>query len=937
MKAKFSFLSLLLLLTFVTSAFAQQLQKLPLDPKVIKGQLDNGLTYYIRKNAEPANRAEFFIAQKVGSILEDTTQLGLAHFLEHMAFNGSTNFPGKGMINYLETIGVKFGENLNAYTSMDETVYNISNVPTVRQGIIDSCLLILHDWSAGIALEDAEIDNERGVITEEWRTRNNAGSRIFIAQLKDIYPGSQYANRFPIGDINIIKTFPYQTIRDYYKKWYRPDLQAILIVGDIDPVYVEGQIKKIFADIPAPVNPAARVQYNVPDNQEPIVSIRTDKEAKNTTARVFYKHNIIPEALQGTPAELINGYANYVLSTMINARLQEISQKPNSPFLGAGISYGSFFASPTKDALTMGAMTKEGEALKGIQGVITEVERAKRYGFTASEYERAKASFLKAVESSYKEKDKQKNNTIVRELVRNFTENEAAPGSEFEYTFYNQVVPMLPLDQINMLFAQYATADSNIIITIDGPEKEGLVYPTKDEVLTAFDAARKAEVEAYKETVSNEPLVAKLPKTGSIKKTETDGLGNTVWTLSNGVKVTFKPTDFKEDEILMNAKSVGGNSLLPDADIKNFIAFNEIINLGGVGSYSATDLQKVLAGKRAGVSVKLNGRNETMSGYCSPQDFEEMMQLTYLWFTAPRMDQDAFDSFKERTMVILNNQAKDPMKAFSDSLRQTMYGHNPRVTSLTPELLEQADYARIMEIYKDRFKDANNFAFTFVGNINLDSVKPYVLQYLGSLPTVKRKEAAKDLGIYPKKGMIQNHFNQKMENVKAVCYSVFTGDCPYTLENQIRMNILSQILSIVYTEEIREKEGGTYGVGVQGDLSKEPKQTFDMYIYFDTNPEQADKLISIVYRELNDMVKEGPKAEMFDKVQKFMLKKYDETLRENRYWMGAIEMMNESKINAPATYKSIVEKMTPADIQAFAKMIFDQNNRTEIIMKGVTE
>lgn len=937
MKAKLSFLSLLLLLTFVSSAFAQQLQKLPLDPKVVKGQLDNGLTYYIRKNAEPANRAEFFIAQKVGSILEDSTQLGLAHFLEHMAFNGSKNFPNKDMINYLETIGVKFGENLNAYTALDETVYNISNVPTIRNGIVDSCLLILHDWSAGITLEEKEIDNERGVITEEWRTRNNAQSRILEAQLKDIYPGSQYANRLPIGDINIIKTFPYKTLRDYYKKWYRPDLQAILVVGDIDPLYIESQIKKIFADIPAPVNPAPRIQFSVPDNQDPIVSIRTDKEAKSTTTRVFYKHNTIPEALRGTPAEMITDYTNYVLSTMINARLTEIAQKPNSPFLGAGVSYGAFYVSPTKDALMMGAMIKEGEALKGIQGVVTEVERAKRFGFTPSEYDRAKASFLKVIESSFKEKDKQKNNAIVKELVRNFTENESAPGTEFEYTFYNQVVPVIPLDQINAIFKQLATADSNIVITIDGPAKEGLVYPTQEEVLSAFEAARKADIEAYKETVSNEPLVTKLPKAGSIKKVEKDALGNTVWILSNGVKVSFKTTDFKEDEIIMNAKSVGGNSLLPDSDIKEFIVFNEVINLGGVGNYSATDLKKILAGKHAGVSVNLSGRNESISGYCSPQDFEEMMQLTYLWFTAPRMDKDAFDSYKERKMVMLKNQDKDPMKAFSDTLRKTTYGIHPRVTSLTPEMLEQVNYNRVMNIYKDRFKDANNFNFTFVGNINLDSIKPFVLQYLGSLPTVKRNEKAKDLGIYRKKGMINKHFNQKMENIKAVCYSIFSGDCPYTLENQVKMSMLSQILSIVYTEEIREKEGGTYGVGVQGELSKEPKQTFDMFIYFDTNPEQADKLVSIVYRELDDMVKEGPKAEMFDKVQKFLLKKFDETLRENRYWLSAIEMMNESKINAPATYKSIVEKITPADIQAFAKMILDQNNRTEVIMKGVTE
>ncbi|MGL5317407.1 MAG: M16 family metallopeptidase [Bacteroidales bacterium] len=937
MKAKHSFLSLFLLLTFGTTAVAQQLQKLPLDPKVVKGKLDNGLTYYIRKNAEPANRAEFYIAQKVGSILEDTTQLGLAHFLEHMAFNGSKNFPGKGMINYLETIGVKFGENLNAYTALDETVYNISNVPTVRTGIIDSCLLILRDWSDGIVLEDAEIDSERNVITEEWRTRNNAGSRILEAQLKDVYAGSQYANRLPIGDINVIKTFPYSRIRDYYKKWYRPDLQAILVVGDVDPAYIEAQIKKTFSDIPAPVNPAARTQFDVPNNKMPIVSIRTDKESKGTTTRIFFKHDVMPEALQGTPAEMISSYANYAISSMINARLEEIAQKPNSPFLGAGVSYGKFYISPTKDALTMGAITKEGEVLKGIEGVVTEVERAKRFGFTASEFERAKASFLKAVESSYKEKDKQKNNALVRELVRNFTENESAPGSEFEYTFFNQVVPMLPLEQINALFAQYATADSNIIITIEGPEKDGLVYPSEKETIAAFEAARKANIEAYKETVSNEPLVANLPKAGTIKKVEKDGLGNTVWVLSNGIRATFKSTDFKEDEIIMNAKSVGGNSLLPDSDIKDFISFSEIINLGGVGNYSTMDLQKMLAGKRAGVSVGLSGRSENISGSCSPQDFEEMMQLTYLWFTSPRMDQDAFASFKERKMVMLKNQGKDPMKAFSDSLRSTIYGKHPRVVSQTPEMLENIDYNRVMEIYKDRFKDPNNFNFSFVGNINLDSIKPYVLQYLGALPTVKRKEKAKDLGIYAKKGLITNHFTQKMQNVKAVCYTVLNGNCPYTLDNQIKMSILSQILSIVYTEEIREKEGGTYGVGVSGEVTKEPKEEFSMMIYFDTNPEQAEKLVSIVNRELDDMAKEGPKMEMFDKVQKFMLKKYDETLRENRYWLGAIEMMNESKINAPATYKGIVEKLTPADIQSFAKMILDQNNRTEVIMRGFSE
>ncbi|MGL5773229.1 MAG: M16 family metallopeptidase [Bacteroidales bacterium] len=935
MKLRQALLSFLVLFVAITSVHAQQLPKLPLDPKVIQGKLDNGLTYYIRQNSEPANRAEFYIAQKVGSILEDSTQLGLAHVLEHMAFNGSTNFPGKAMINYLETIGVKFGENLNAYTSLDETVYNISNVPTVREGIIDSCLLILHDWSAGIALEEAEIDNERGVITEEWRTRNSAQQRILEAQLREIYPGSQYANRLPIGDINIIQNFPYQVLRDYYKKWYRPDLQAILIVGDINPQYVESQIKKIFADIPAPVNPTPRTQFGVPNNQEPIVSVLTDKEAKQTMVKVFLKKDPFPEALKQTPAELVSGYANNIISSMINARLGEITQKPNAPFLGAQVGYGQFYVAPTKDALMAVSIAKEGDALNAMTGVLTEVERAKRYGFTPSEYERAKADFMSYIESHYKDRDKQKNNSIVRELVRNFTENEATPGIDYEYNFYNQVVPNLPLDQINMLFAEWAKSDSNLVITVDGPAKDGLVYPSKEEIIAAFNAVKTAELEAYKEEISNEPLVTNIGKPGSVKKIETDKLGNTVWVLSNGIRITFKPTDFKADEILMNANSKGGNSIYDNKDIKDFLLFNEIAGLGGMGKFSATDLQKVLAGKRAGVSVSLSARNEAVSGSCSPKDFETMMQLTYLAFMEPRMDQDAFQSFIQRMDVSLKAQEKDPNKAFGDTLRTTLYGNNPRAVNMTPEMLHQIDYNRVMEIYKDRFKDPNNFDFTFVGNINPDSVKPYILQYIGALPTVKRKENYIDRGVYPVKGEVKKHFDQEMENIKATVYSIFNGNCPYTIDNMVKMTMLDQILDIVYTEEIREKEGGTYGVGVQGSLSKIGKnETYMLFVAFDTNPEQAEKLVSIVYRELEDMIIEGPKKEMFDKVQKFMLKKNDENLRENRYWMNAISDMREYGINFPAEYKSVVEKMTPADIQAFAKLIFSQKNKVEIIMKG---
>ncbi|MGL4992761.1 MAG: M16 family metallopeptidase [Bacteroidales bacterium] len=925
----------LLTLAPVTAQQMPQIPPLPLDPQVRYGKLENGLTYYIRKNAQPEQRAEFYIAQKVGSILEDSTQLGLAHFLEHMAFNGSKNFPENSMIKWLETIGVKFGENLNAYTSIEETVYNISNVPTIRESIVDSCLLILHDWAGALTLEADDIDKERGVIQEEWRTRNSAGSRMLEAQLIDIYPNSRYANRLPIGDINIIRTFPYDVLRDYYHQWYRPDQQGILVVGDIDVDKVESKIKTMFADFKVDENAPERVYYTVEDNNEPLVSVQTDKEAQSTTFRIWIKQDAIPNELKPTQVSLVQSYITEMITSMFNNRLYEISQKPNSPFLGAGSSYSNYYVSSTKDAFMVGGMSKEGESLRGFRSVMEEIERVKRFGFTYGEYERAQKDFMSKIESAYNERDKRKNGEVVQDLVEHFVNNLPAMGVELEYEFFNSIAPQITIEAINQTAAQILDTKKNLVYTLEGPAKDGLTYPSKDEIIAiGTEVAQMTNLEAYVDNVSNEPLIAKLPKAGKVKKSETDKLGNTVWTLSNGIKVILKPTDFKQDQILMTARSEGGSSLFSDADQPNFMMMGDIVSLGGLGNFSRTDLQKALSGKIASVSPAVRTQSEVITGSSTPKDFETLMQLTYLQFTAPRKDAEAFESFRERMAAQLKNQALNPMTIFVDSMRATTYNRHPRAKSMNLEMLEKINYDRVLELYKERFMDPNNFTFTFVGNLNLDEIKPLVEQYIASLPKVKRNENAKDIQLYPVKGNVKNYFTQPMEVSKATVYSIFSGDASYNLPNLLKMTILSQVMNIVYNETIREAEGGTYGVSVNGSLDKlKPgKEVFSLSFYFDTNPEQRDKLLGIAHDQLRKVSVDGPRDQDFQKVKEFLAKKYNENLRENNYWLNIITNYYEFGFNSSTEYEAALNAITTQDIKEFAKMLLDQNNNSEIIM-----
>ena len=913
-------LSLLMVAMFSLNCLAQ----LPMDPNVRYGTLDNGMTYYIRHNEKPANRADFYIAQKVGSVLEEENQRGLAHFLEHMAFNGTTNLPGMTLRNYLQSRGVKFGENLNAYTAIDETVYMVTNVQTDLPGLVDTCLLILHDWSSFIALEEEEIDNERGVILEEERTTGSGSRRAMETLLPKMYPGSPYGARLPIGTKEVIANFTYQELRDYYEKWYRPDLQGLIIVGDIDVDAIEARIKEMFADIAAPVNPAERTIFPIADNAEPIVAVASDPELTSTSLQIFYKHDVTPDAYKQTPDYWMSQYVLNLISQMQINRLEELTQKPNPPFVGGYSYFGDYYLAPTKAAWTSMAVPKDIASIEeAMTALVTENKRMQQFGFTASEYERAKADFMKRVESAYNERNNTENEKYVDACVEHFLHNEPMMDIETEYQLYQQVIPNLPLEAINQFAAQLIRED-NLVITLTAPQKEGETLPTEEELLAMYNNAMTIEVEAYEEEVFDGPMIAKLPKAGKVKKESyNETFGTTEWILSNGMKVIFKQTTFKDDEIRMSAYSEGGLSALPQDDPYTLQNLNDLITLGGVGEFSAIDLPKVLAGKKASVYPGIYTYSEGMSGSCSPKDLETMLQLTYLYFTAPRADEEAFQSTMQRRKAMLKNMELNPNLTLSDSLTKVLYNDHPLRLRMNVEDYDKVDYAKAMKMYKDRFADPNNFVFTFVGNIDVETFKPLVEQYLASLKKKKRAEDWSDVGLGVVDGDYTTHYTKEMQDPKTSVYMIYTGDMEYNLYNNIYMGVLSDVLDIVYTKSIREEQGGTYGVGVMGQINNRPTEEFMFYIAFDTNDEVYATLMDIAKAGLKDMAENGPSQENLNKVLENKLKKRVEQLQENSFWTSVISSLEREGIDYVTEYENIIKGVTVESVADFAKQILN--------------
>ena len=911
---------------------AQQPQPLPIDTNVRIGVLDNGLTYYIRHNEQPKERCEFHIAQAVGAILEEDHQNGLAHFLEHMAFNGTKNFPDKLLINYFESVGVGFGSNINAYTSLDETVYRLSNVPT-RQEILDSALLVLHDWSCAIALQEEEIDNERGVIREEWRQGNTAQRRMWREGNKVKYAGSQYAKRDVIGDTAVINNFTYQALRDYYELWYGPDLQCIVVVGDIDVDQMEKKIIDLFSPIPARSNRGDRPRYALPENEETIVAIYTDKEAQFTQLAIEFKHNTMPRELRGTDQGYLLSTINSLIRQMISYRIEEITMDPNANFIQAMGGYGNQLGET--DAFEFIVIPKDGKEKAAMADMFTQVEKIKRYGFTVSELERARTEYLSNVERAYNERTTRKNQSYAQEYYRHYLDGEPIPGIEFEYEYAKAVLPQLPVQIINQLVQQYIT-DNNIVISYIGKENSDIVsVPTKDEVLNIFNAVKASEIEAPVEEDFDRPLVETAPKAGTIVKEKFNKkLGTTEWTLSNGIKVVIKPTEFKQDQIIMNMESEGGLSKIALEDLPTASFAASIVDYNGIGEFSVLDLQKVLTGKNVSVSPSISQYGESMSGSSTVKDFETMMQLAYLYFTAPRQDDQAYQTLISMLETQLAARDKNPKTAFSDSISQTTTSHNPRTLIVNTDLIKRVDQLRAIEIYKERFANPADFFVTFIGNINPadEATRQIICTWLGGLKTDKSRETYTDNGIRYPKGKVNNYFTKEMETKTASNRIVYSGKMKATLANRLNMGIIGDILGTRYLESIREKEGGSYGVGCAGYVMEDPIEQAVLLMQFDTDPEKQEKLMSIIHKEVMEIIENGPRADDLQKAKENRLNTLAEDMEDNDWWQTILNRYYQDGINYAKDYKRALEKVNAKSIQKTLKALVKQGNVIEVVM-----
>ena len=923
-------LSTIVLALSLTMA-AQQPQPLPIDSAVRVGKLENGLTYYIRHNEYPKNRAEFHIAQAVGAILEEDHQNGLAHFLEHMAFNGTEHFAGKGIIEYFESIGVNFGGNINAYTSLDETVYRLSEVPTTREGIIDSALLVMHDWACGLLLLEDEIDNERGVIREEWRTGMGASRRMWKNSNMLKYPGSRYAKRDVIGDTAVINNFAYDALRDYYKKWYGPDNQAIIVVGDIDVDQIEQKIKALWADVPARVNRGERPLYSVDDNQQPIVAIVRDKEAQNTRIELEFKKGKLPKEFRGTDAAYVQTEMLDAVCSMLNNRFQELAVDPDASFTGAGSYYGETVKE--KDAFVAVYIAKQGHETQAYKDLLTQLEKMRRYGFTNAEWDRVKKEWLSYYEKAYNERSTVRNISRAQECIRHYLDGAPMAGEEWEYQMAQQILPMLSVDVLNQIAGQLVT-DENLIISFQAPIEA--VLPTEAEAVDFLAAVKNEEIEAPVEEAIRENLVEQAPKAGKIKNTAYNAtLGTTEWTLSNGVRVVIKPTEFKQDEILFSAFSKGGQSLVATEDLVSAALATDVISVSGIADMTMTDLQKALTGKNISLSPSINANTESIEGGTTVKDLESLLQLNYLYFTAPRRDEDAYAMLMSVLESQLANRDKNPKVAFSDSVSMMANNYSPRTLIFNKEALTRADLDKSLEIYKARFANPADFIFTFVGNVNPDdeAFQQLVCTWIGGLKTSKKKEAVRDNGDRVPEGINKNYFSRRMETKTASNRIQYTSyDIPYTLANELNMEMIGRILSTRYLESIREREGGSYGVGCAGGLQVYPVAKAYLLMQFDTDPDKQVKLMNIIHEEVNTIVENGPLAKDLNKEKESMLKDFQEDLEKNSYWDSALYMYYMYNINYIADYKAAVENITAESVQNTLKKLVASGNMFEVVM-----
>lgn len=851
---------------------------MPLNPEVIHGTLDNGVSYYILKNHKPENRAELRLVVNAGSILEHDDQQGLAHFTEHMAFNGTKNFKKQELVDYLESIGMKFGPDLNAYTSFDETVYMLQ-VPTDSAEIMKKAFQILEDWAHNLTLDSTEIDKERGVIVEEWRLGRGADARMRDKQFPIMFEGSKYADRLPIGKMDVVENFKYNTLRQFYHDWYRPDLLAVVAVGDFDTDSIKSLIEEHFAKIPMPKDAPERKEFLVPNPTGTSYAIASDPEATRTMVSIYYK---MPREDNKTVADNRRSDVGNLVSLMLMQRLNELAQEADPPIVG-GYSFKANFLR-TESAFMMAAVTKETGVEKGLETLLREARRAKQFGFTQSELDRQKAQMQRLIEWQYNERDKTESRQLASQYIQNYLTGEAVPSPDYMYELDKQQISDITLEDVNSLLAKWMQDESRVI-AVNMPEKPDLKVPTEEELQAVFNKVQAENIVAYKDEVSTEPLIKTPPQPSTIANEEyIKEIDTYHWTLKNGVQVVLKPTEFKNDEVLMRAFSPGGTSLYPDDEYIPAITASSIATECGIADLNKVDLDKRLADKRVSVNPSIGDDMEYINGNASPKDLETMFQLIYLYFTDPRVDSTCFLSYKSRTESMLQNRSSNPNQVFSDTVQWTMAQHNPRMKPISVDMLNKLDMEKSFEIYKDRFADAGDFTFVFVGSFDIDSIKPLIETYLGSLPSTGRKESWRDLGIRPPDGIVKKEVFKGLEPKSSVRI-IFNGDYKWNRENNYDMNSLADVLSIKLREVLREDKGGTYGVGVYPSLSHYPDEEYNFTVAFGCNPDRVEELTQAAFAQIDSLKQFGTDTSYINKVVEMQKRERQSDLKENRFWI----------------------------------------------------
>lgn len=901
--------------------------EVPMNEEIRYGVLDNGLTYYILANKTPENRAEFFLINNTGAMQETPGQNGFAHLTEHMCFNGTKNFEKKDIIHYLESIGMKFGPEINAYTSQDRTIYTLNKVPIDTKENIDTSLMILYDWACNVSMASDEIEAERDVVREEFRTRMNAMFRMRNKTSKVLYEGSKYAIHDVIGTVDVIKNSPADTLRAYYADWYRPDLQAIAVVGDFDAAEMEAKVKEMFSKIPKRENPKKHINYEVPDHKGTKVSLVQDKEAQYSIVQIFNK--VAPSEMN--QKQYRDVHIHGLFSMMISMRMNEKTLMADPPYLQAGVQFGSL--TRTKDAYITYGVASNTKIKVCLEEIMTENERVKRYGFLETELDRAKSELLSSNEKAYKERNKKQSAAFANGMMEHYLTNEPIPNNEWDIQFVREILSNITVEEVNSFAAKWITDDNRVII-IMAPEKEEVIMPTETEVLAISSAVKTKEIAKYVDAEANKPLIARMPTPGTIVKEEIDDKkGTTKWTLSNGVTVVMKKTDFKEDEILLTAYSNGGWSKVGQKDDISAKVAADVIDMSGIGEFNSINLQKKLSGKVVSISPYISELTEGFRGSSNVADFNTMLQLNYLYFTAPRADQDMFENYKKRTAVVLANKSSDPQSVFVDSLKNVWSQNHPRKRNMTAEMLEEAKLNRIKFIFGERFGDPSGFTYYLVGNIDPAVQKDTILKYLGGLPTVHREETWTDLGVRYPQQRIEKHFTREMETAKSTTYIGFINTSKkYTIEDRLMLEMVKSYLSIRYFETLREEIGGTYGSSEWANMTHYPAIETHFGIFFDSDPAKTDTMVQIIYAEALKIMSEPLDEKIIQNTAENKIKEYKENRKKNRYWLTTLKSDDFNQEDyANFDYVKFWESMTAKKVQKAAKKFLDMEKTIEVI------